>query len=158
MDPLMRGSGAIRISGREPFADDDVENRRLLCGKAWVAVTGSSSEEGPPERNAARARARTEYALQRASSWLYDHDQCGPTLVFGVDLGQHQPTGGDGDATAYQRQILVISRLRTEGESLTLPEARAELERFLGDPEQRVALYAGRVFTREPAIVLSPES
>lgn len=155
MDPLMRGDGAIWSNSPQPFSDEN-EARRLLCGNAWVAVTGSSSEEGPAERNRARAHVRTQQAIARARSWLSRNSECGTTIVLGVDLGQHAAIqgAGDGSASAYQRRILTVSRLRRESEeSIDAAEARAELEAFLANPESRETLYAGRVFTAPPQII-----
>lgn len=154
--PMLRDGGAIWDGVEQPFADQS-EAARLLCGKAWVAVTGSASEEGPAERNATRARLRAGRAATRARSWLSRHEECGPTLVLGVSLGQHAPVAGvsdNGAATAYQRQILVVSRLRrSPDETLTAAAAVAELDQFLSNASDRAALYAGRVFPREPEIL-----
>lgn len=158
MDPLMRETGGVWLPDGAPFADD-AENERLLCGKAWVAVSGSASEEGPSERNAARARIRTERAMARAGSWLSQHDECGGTVVLGVDLGQHvttAPVAAEGAATAYQRQILVASRGRAYGEAaLSSAAAEAELAAFLADPANRRAFFGGRTFQRDP-VILAP--
>lgn len=154
--PLVRDNGAIWSDDPRPFADND-ENRRLLCGKAWLAVTGSSSEEGPAARNAMRARLRTGRAMAQASSWLSRHEECGPTIVFGIDLGQHAAVTGrrdDGAASAYQRQILVVSRIRrSAAETLSAEAAEEELRALLRDPDARAALYAGRSFPAEPQIL-----
>lgn len=156
MDPLIREPGGVWAQNGLPFSNDD-ENARLLCGKAWVAVTGSASEEGPAERNAARARLRTERAMARTQSWLERHEECGRTVVLGIDLGQHASTGpiaDEGAATAYQRQILVASRGRIgEDEELSTDTAEHELRAFLAEPANRAALYAGRQFPAEPAIL-----
>jgi hypothetical protein len=157
--PLLRGNSPVWDNVDEPFADQP-ETARLLCGRAWVAVTGSASEEGPPDRNAARARIRTGRAVARAQGWLSRHPDCGPTVVLGVDLGQHAPVArvsdirDDGAASAYQRQILVVSRLRrAPAETLSVDAAVAELGEFLSNPADRTALYAGRVFPQEPEIL-----
>lgn len=158
--PLVRDEGAIWSGDPKPFFDDD-EARRLLCGKAWLAVTGSSSEEGPAERNAVRARLRAGRAMAEASLWLSRHAECGPAIVFGIDLGQHAAVAGrddDGAASAYQRQVLVVSRThRSADEALSAGAAEEELRAFLGDPAARAALYAGRNFPAEPQI-LAPAS
>lgn len=155
-DPLLRGAGPKWMGGGEPFSDD-AEASRLLCGKAWVAVTGSASEEGPPDRNAARSEIRTRQAMTSAARWLGRHPECGATTVLGVDLGQHAPTSPgaeEGAATAYQRQLLVASRARADGEAaLALSAAEAELSAFLGDPAKRAALLGGRQFAADPAIL-----
>lgn len=154
-DPLVRDHGGV-WGGAEPFADE-TENERLLCGKAWIAATGSASEEGPAERNARRARMRAERARRRAEEWSSMRPECGAAPILAVDLGQHSPTGddgADGAATAYQRQVLVISRARAAGEAnLGEDAARAELAKYLADPDARAALYAGRRFSQPPVIL-----
>ncbi|NWG91469.1 MAG: hypothetical protein HXY21_03030 [Parvularculaceae bacterium] len=162
MDPLMRDAGGVWTGASEPF-NDDAEAARLLCGKAWVAVSGSASEEGPAARNEARSRLRTLRAMSRAGRFLDRRPDCGPTVVLGLDLGQHAATrmtddGADdgGAASAYQRQILVVSRARAAGETaLSAAAAEAELRAFLSRPEYRADLLAGRDFQRDP-IILQP--
>ncbi len=155
MDPRVSDGRAFWTGGSEPFADG-AETRALLCGKDWIAVTGSASQEGPAERNAARARRRTERAMKNAASYIYNRDDCGGAHVFGVDLGQHVPTGVSlddaGAATAYQRQVLVASRARG-GASMSVDAAEADLRAFLSDPAGRAALLAGREFAAEPDII-----
>lgn len=157
MDPLMRDDDAIWSGAGRPFTNDP-EAERLLCGKAWVAVSGSASEEGPPDRNADRARHRTQRAMEDAARWLKDHPACGETLVLGLDLGQHVATtqADDGAASAYQRQVLVVSRgFETGDPTLDAATAIMELKTFLALPENRAALLAGRRFLREP-LILAP--
>lgn len=152
-DPLIRDGRAVWLTRDRPFADDGAAP--LLCGKAWVGVTGSASEEGPADRNAERARLRAAAAADAARLWLRRHPGCGETPVFGIDLGQHAPVGGDdaGATTANQRRVLVIARNRAEGETLTLAAARAELAAALADPGSRAMLLAGRRYPAEPAIL-----
>lgn len=156
MDPLMRGDSLIWTGAALPFSDD-VESERLLCGRAWVAVTGSASEEGPPARNSARAKERTQKAMSRAADWLTEHGECGPAIVLGVDLGQHAhiaAVADDGASTAYQRQILTVGRVRqTADERLSVEDAEAELAAFLADAASRTALYGPRRFPAEPKII-----
>lgn len=152
-DPLIRSGRPVWMSPVRPFTDETAAS--LLCGKAWVAVTGSASEEGPADRNAARSRVRAAAAADAARQWLSRHPECGETIVFGVDLGQHAAGTPDdtGAATANQRRVLTASRLRSDGEPLSAGAARADLEALLADPSQRTALYAGRRFQAEPAIL-----
>lgn len=152
-DPLIRDGRAVWMTAARPFSDDGAA--ALLCGKAWVAVTGSASEEGPPDRNAERARARALAAAEAAKNWLARRRECGQTPVFAVDLGQHAPgAGGDtGAATAYQRRVLVIARRRMNDETMTAAAARADLAGRLADPADRAALLAGRRFRAEPVII-----
>ncbi|MEK7266931.1 MAG: hypothetical protein AAB227_12625 [Pseudomonadota bacterium] len=156
--PLVRGDSAADLAGERLFPDE-TENRRLFCGKAWIAVTGSSSEEGPADRNWTRARMRASAAQRAVNSWLAEHPDCGRPIVIGVNLGQHSPIAGDGDdgaASAYQRQVLVVSRARFSAEeTLSAAAAQAELRAFLDDPASRAALYGGRTFAADPQI-LSP--
>jgi hypothetical protein len=142
-------------------ADDPYSDvRRMLCGKAWVAFTGSASEEGPAERNERRARVRAELVAAQAKSWLASRGpDCPRPVILGVDLGQHAPTGVaslDGADTGYQRQVLVAARDRA-GESEMISDAAAadELRRFLADTANERALLAGRRFMR-PAAVFIP--
>jgi len=155
MDPIMRASGPVWSPDAAPFGDDG-ENARLLCNVAWVAVTGSSSEEGPENRNMARSRARTLRAMSRAEEWLFRHTECGPTIVLGLDLGQHVAVENvrDPAASAYQRRVLTVVRSRRDGgERLSVAGARAELTAYLADPENRRRLLAGRAFPAEPQIL-----
>ena len=155
MDPIMRASGPVWLPDAAPFGDDG-ENARLLCNVAWVAVTGSSSEEGPENRNMARSRARTLRAMSRAEEWLFRHTECGPTIVLGLDLGQHVAVENvrDPAASAYQRRVLTVVRSRRDGgERLSVAGARAELTTYLADPENRRRLLAGRAFPAEPQIL-----
>ena len=141
--------------------DDNAESRRHLCGKAWVAVTGSSSQEGPEDRNRKRAAMRAAAAQSAAHGWIENHPECGRTIVLGVDLGQHAPSVGesdDGAASAYQRQTLIVSRARADaGDAITASGAASELRAFLDDPASRAALYGGRVFPSEPIILPARE-
>jgi hypothetical protein len=124
----------------------------LLCDKAWVAFTGSASEEGPPDRNSTRARARARLAAERALAWLDAHRGCPRPIVLGVDLGQHVPTDAAGPwATAYQRQAIVIGRARaTPDEALTAFEALAEMRAYYAG--QRAALLGARSYRNEPSL------
>lgn len=152
-DPLIRARGAVWLSGGRPFADE--ASGETLCGKAWVAVTGSASEEGPAARNAERARLRAAAGAEAARRWIARHPACGETHVFGIDLGQHAAGSPDdtGAATAYQRRVLVMARDRREGETMTVEAARAELAGYLADPASRAALLGGRRFPAEPVIL-----
>jgi hypothetical protein len=152
-DPLIRESGAVWVSRRMPFADD--ASGRALCGKAWVAVTGSASEEGPVDRNTARSRLRAAAAAKAAKAWLGRHAECGATFVFGIDLGQHAAGVADesGAATAYQRRVLVMARERRDGEMLTADAARTELAAQIADPAARALLLGGRRFPADPVII-----
>lgn len=156
MDPLIRERGPLWTGAEAaPFANES-EARALLCGKAWVAVTGSASEEGPADRNQRRARLRAERAAAAARTFLAGNPQCGETPVFAVSLGQHAPTGaagGDGSATAYQRQMFVISRARSSaGEVLSRPAARAELAAFLAEGASSTIL-SERRFSSAPVLL-----
>ncbi len=155
-DPLIRDGAARWMSRARPFADDAAggPSDTLLCNKAWVAVTGSASEEGPADRNAARARLRALEAAGAAQGWIDRHPDCGQVIVFAVDLGQHVAGAHDagGAATAYQRRVLVAGRLRASGAPPDIAAAQAELETFLADPAARAAFLGGRRFSSEPLI------
>lgn len=136
--------------------DAEAQTARLLCGKAWVAVTGSASEEGPTGRNETRARRRAAAARAVAADWIAGRAECGATPVFAVSLGQHANVlgaGDDGAASAYQRQVLTVSRDRMEGETMSADAAEAELRDFLDEPHNLDALYAGRRFASRPEIL-----
>ncbi len=152
-DPLIRGGGHHWMTRERPFSDDSAA--ALLCGAAWLAVTGSASEEGPADRNAERSRLRALAAAEAAKRWLARHPDCGDPFVFAVDLGQHANGAADetGAATAYQRRVLVITRARRNGETLTQEAARAELAGLLGDAAARASLLGGRRFPAEPFIL-----
>jgi hypothetical protein len=141
------------MTRERPFTDET--SASLLCGKAWVAVTGSASEEGPADRNAERSRLRAAAAAEAARRWIARHPDCGATHIFGVDLGQHAAGSPDetGAATAYQRRVLILSRLRQDGETLTVEAARTELAGHLANPATREAALGGRRFPAEPAIL-----
>ncbi len=154
-DPLIRDGGPQWMTRDRPFTDESAA--ASLCGMAWVAVTGSASEEGPADRNAERARLRAAAAADAARGWIARHPDCGDTFVFAVDLGQHAAGAPDdtGAATAYQRRVLVMSRSRRDGETLTIEAARAELAGWLADPASRALLLGGRRFPAEP-VILAP--
>lgn len=143
-----------------PAADPDGSVAAMLCGKAWVAFTGSSSEEGPPERNERRARVRADLVLAAAQKWLAAHPGCAAPVLLGVDLGQHVFTVATSpEATAYQRQILMLSRDRADaGETVTADEAENELSAFLADPDNVIRFLAGRRFMRAPKVYLAAEN
>jgi hypothetical protein len=140
-----------------PMDDPGGVVARMMCGKAWLAFAGSASEEGPPDRNAVRSRARAELLAVRAASWLDRHPNCDRPIVLALDLGQHVATGaGDPRRTAYQRQALLISRVRANpAERLTPARARSELEAFYADAEMRTRLLGARQFRSAPQIFLS---
>lgn len=152
-NPLIRSGGrGVWLPGESPFTDDQ-EARALLCDKAWIAVTGSASEEGPAPRNKIRSLLRAIAADNSAQSWIRKNPDCVTGSLFAVDLGQHERgSGGDAQASAYQRQVLVISRARREGESLTADAAKAELAAFLADPATRAQRLGGRRFQDDPVI------
>lgn len=163
MIPLIGGEGyrqtpSMEAALSEFFAMDDPGGkvRALLCGKAWIAFAGASSEEGPRERNERRARIRAELVLEKAQSWLDAHAQdCERPVLFGIDLGQHQETGAgspDGALTFYQRQTLIVARERAPGEAVAAGAAEAELRAYLADEETRRAFLAGRRYMKAPEV------
>ena len=155
-DPLIRGADIVWMNGAPSISFDNEAG--LLCGMKWVAVTGSSSEEGPPERNAIRARMRAQIAANALRDWLAARPECGPTQIFAVSLGQHQKSGAadaDGAATGYQRQMLIISKPRSASNEKA--DGVLELRQMLDNPAERAALYGARRFPSAPQI-LTPES
>ncbi len=152
-DPLIRANGHQWMTRERPFTDESAA--AFLCGKAWVAVTGSASEEGPADRNAERSRLRAIAAAEAARRWIARHPDCGQTYVFAVDLGQHAAGSPDdtGAATAYQRRVLVVARERTAEGAFDAGTARAELSAILADPIKRSLFLGARRFPSEPVIL-----
>ncbi|MEZ5920826.1 MAG: hypothetical protein R3C60_05685 [Parvularculaceae bacterium] len=151
-DPLIHGADIAWMNGAPSISFDNEAG--LLCGMRWVAVTGSSSEEGPPERNAIRARMRALFAANALRDWLAAHPECGATQIFAVTLGQHQKSGGadpDGTATGYQRQMLIISKPRSASDEKA--DGLLELRQILENPVERAALYGSRRFPSAPQIL-----
>lgn len=138
-----------------PLEDPDGRVRALLCGKAWVALAGSASQEGDRDRNEARARLRAEIAITRAKSWLAAHaDDCPAPALIGLDLGQHQAVIADpslnGADTADQRQLIVITRaLRASEDAASAEAALAEARAFYATSAGRAAILGNRRFVRE---------
>lgn len=115
--------GAIRSTPttdaalRAFFAPDDPTGRlaALLCQGGWTAFVGAASQEGPRDRNEARARARADMAVDHASRWAASRDaNCSPATLLGASVGQHgvdpAVSGVDGSETGYQRRLFVISQ------------------------------------------------
>ncbi len=162
--PLIRNGGYAPSPAVDAYLDDlfpagDPTGALsgVLCGKAWIAVSGASSEEGPAERNATRARIRAELAAARAAEWVAQAGPaCGSPVVLGLDLGQHVETdlngeAGDEAATAYQRETLFITRdLAPDEAALTPQDALAELTVHLDDPAARGAFLSGRAYLSAP--------
>jgi len=168
--PLIRNNGYLPSSATDAFlanlfpADDrDGAMRALLCGKAWVAISGASSQEGPALRNRLRSHFRAELAALNALDWLNVRpDDCRPPAVLALDLGQHLSTvtnvPAGGGATGYQRQVLIVSRQLALDESALDPaDALSELQAFLSEPENRVALLGKRRYHQAP-LAFTPEN
>lgn len=138
-----------------PMKDGDGRVRALLCGKAWVALTGSASQEGDRDRNEARARLRAELAIARARAWLQAHaEDCPAPTLIGLDLGQHEAVVAapafDGADTADQRQLIIVTRALGADENPPTPEAAlAEALAFYASAEGRAAILSGRRYLRE---------
>ena len=165
--PLIRSNAAMVGERTEQFLDglfpaDAPAVRALLCGKAWVAVTGASSKEGPAIRNQIRARARAALAAREADLWIAAHGQdCEAPIVLAIDLGQHENGAGAGDsdhaATAYQREALFVSRDLAAGETPLLPdEALDEANAYLATPDSLSQLLGDRRYPRAPVVFLAP--
>lgn len=143
-----------------PLADEDGRVRAMLCDAAWVMVTGSASEEGPRPRNETRSRIRAEFVAAAARRWLAAHtDDCEAPLIFAVDLGQHAPTlpavAGDGSDTAFQRSLIVVSRVKRAGDApLSVSTALGEADDYLADPARLRTMLAGRVYPNPPRLFL----
>jgi hypothetical protein len=137
-----------------PIEDRQGAVSKLLCGKAWVAFSGSASEEGPQDRNEMRARARAELVAARAETWLDAHPDCRRPVIVALDLGQHQRTDADDpSATAYQRQLIVIGRARaSEDERIDAPAAVEEMRVFYANEAMRAKLLGARHFRGEAAV------
>lgn len=134
-------------------AGADSRTRRTLCEAAWIAFAGAASEEGPSERNERRAAVRAELSIVEAQTWLHTApDECGRPVLLGIDLGQHASTGADDPAqTAYQRQLLIVARLRAGPDDSPAPEtALAELQTLLEDQDFVAVFVDGRRYRRAP--------
>ncbi len=144
-----------------PLNDEDGRVRALLCGKAWVALAGSASQEGDRDRNEARARLRAEYALARAKAWLAAHaEDCPAPALIGLDLGQHQAVvaapAADGADTADQRQLIVITRaLGADESAVSAEDALIEARAFYASGAGHAAILGGRRYARE-AVFFAP--
>jgi hypothetical protein len=138
-----------------PMKDVDGRVRALLCGKAWVALAGSASQEGDRDRNETRARLRAELAVARARTWLAAHaDDCPAPALIGLDLGQHAAVvsapSADGADTADQRQLIIVTRaLRAEEDPASTSAALAEARAFYASNAGRTAVLGGRRYQRE---------
>ncbi len=152
-------STAVQQFLSDLFAQDDPDSAlsNALCGKAWVALSGASSQEGPASRNQLRSRYRAELAAKKARDWISAQPQaCGRPVVLTVDLGQHQATvsnPGNGAATDYQREVLIVSRpLATDEAPSDGAAAVLELQAFLDDPKRRQTLIGNRQYRHAPKI------
>lgn len=162
--PAIAGAAPARVGARERaldqvFSATDAPGRVRLCGRAFVAFAGSASEEGPQDRNDARARARATIAIDHASRWLDRQGaDCVRPVLLGVDLGQHAPTGraeGDGALTAYQREVIAITRDSAGvADRPDAAAALAELEAYLATPAGAAAVSDGRSFRRAPVVFM----
>lgn len=144
------------IAALFPAGDPNGDVRAMLCGKAWVAFTGSASEEGPRERNVKRAQRRAEMVAGAASDWLDAHEDCQRPVILAITLGQHAattiPLADGGRSTGYQRQALVASRDRAAGEAVSRASASKELAAYLDSKDGLDALLGGRRYVSAPAI------
>lgn len=154
--PRIAPSGAGGADGIDQELNAYFSAQPVLCGKAWVALTGAASQEGPVARNERRARLRAERAIARARLWLAEQGPaCARPVLIGVDLGQHAAVlanpAADGSDSGNQRQVIVIGRDLAPGESgATSQTALAELAAYYADPAGRAQMLAGRVYTRDP--------
>ena len=135
-----------------------IEN--MACNMAWVAFAGATSQEGPEARNKKRARVRSVMLTETARQWLAENEFCGETVLIGIDLGQHENVvaapGEGGVGTAYQREVLIISRAKVYGENPSAPaDAVAELEEWLSTEGNLEAFLAGREY-KDPHVVFLP--
>lgn len=165
MIPLMDGDGGAlgasalsraRADFLPPAQADAIAD--AFCGAAWIAVTGSSSEEGPEARNKARAAVRARAGVDATRTFIDSYtDECGSPHIFGVDLGQHAPTGaaeGDGAATGWQRRaVFIVAPAGGDAAALTAAGARAELEAFIAAGGLAAALPPGADFPAAPRIL-----
>lgn len=163
--PLIRDGSVVSsnevdraLAAFMPMDDRNGGVATMLCGKAWVAFSGSASEEGPPDRNEMRARARAELVAARAETWLDAHPDCRRPVIVALDLGQHNPTNADDPAaTAYQRQLIVIGRARaSEEEILDALSALEEMRVFYANESMRTKLLGARHY-RSQASVFVPD-
>jgi len=142
-----------------PFTDPDGSVKALLCGKAWVALAGAASQEGPAGRNDRRARLRAELAAGAAEQWLdAQGPDCARPILLGLDLGQHEASlvAPDPSQSAGQRQALIVSRaLATADEYVTADRAVSEMTAFYADPAGRAALLGARRYLRDPVVFVA---
>lgn len=141
-------------------AGDDAQWRSALCEAAWVMVSGAASEEGPRLRNETRSRIRAQIAADALRRRIETYtDNCRAPVVLAVDLGQHvvtsPPVAGDGSDTAFQRAVIVATRMRrSPSETMTTGEAKREAEAYLDDPANQAEFFAGRRYGKAPAVFL----
>lgn len=163
MYPLMRETGPVvsmqmdaALARVFPLGSSDADVRDQLCGKAWIAVTGATSEEGPRERNLRRARTRAERAAAQIDAWYDRHtEDCVRPVVLAIDLGQHMDTGAsltdEGRGTGYQRRLFLLSRaVAYPGEAVSVIDAELEARNFLAS--QSSSLLGRRVYTPAPNV------
>jgi len=163
--PLIRNNGYLPSRATDAFlanlfpADDHGGAlRALLCDKAWVAVSGASSQEGPALRNRLRSHYRAELAALKAQTWISGQpDDCGAPVILGLNFGQHMSTvanvSAGGAMTGYQRQVIILSRERTPGEGALDPaDAASEMQEFLSQPANQAALHGARQYHQAPLV------
>ncbi len=117
--------------------DGLIENGNpVACNLHWIAVTGSSSFEGPRGRNEARSAARTDLAADELKTIIEElkseYENCTPSL-FKINLGQARCNRGDCDSSnpvisEVERRVRIYTRAKEDGESpMSDSEARNDL-------------------------------
>lgn len=128
---------------------------RQMCDASWVAVIGSTSQEGPVVRNEKRAKMRATMVVKGLDAHLDREQGCRKPKILGLTLGQHRPVLIDVDdtgvATGYQRQIQFIVQKSNEGQGNAI-DARSSLQEWLENAENQSALVGGRAFSDAPII------
>lgn len=156
--PIIDAPSQISRASSAAFVSTLLESERAmmneLCGAEWVAVVGSSSQEGPATRNAKRAKLRASMVAEGLLERLRNESACDVPVVLGVSLGQHQAVlsdvGDTGLSTGYQRQVQFIVQNAAEAPGdLT---ARQALQAWLEEDENHLALVGSRAFSGTPVI------
>lgn len=119
------------------------DGEAFICQQAWLAVTGSASQEGPSARNEERARLRTDLAARYVASLAEQAAQehgCPAPLIFKINLGQApcpqkdcpaSPENANVPQSEEQRLARLYTRGKISTEPLSMAEAERDIKRFV---------------------------